>query len=144
MYQESSFRADALPPKDYVFFGLIPWGRVSSAYGFAQAKKGTWRDYQRATGNGGADRDDFADALDFMGWYISHTQSRNGVSKWDARSQYLNYHEGWGGYRRGSHQNKQWLLRVADKVQRRAERYGLQYRGCKEKLKLSWWERLLG
>jgi len=38
MYQESSFRHDALPPKDYVFFGLIPWGRVSSAYGYSQAK----------------------------------------------------------------------------------------------------------
>ena len=23
MYQESSFRSDALPPRDYVFFGLI-------------------------------------------------------------------------------------------------------------------------
>ena len=31
MYQESSFKAKARPPKDYFFFGLIPWGRVSSA-----------------------------------------------------------------------------------------------------------------
>jgi len=38
MYQESSFRHDALPPRDYVFFGLVPWGRVSSAYGYSQAR----------------------------------------------------------------------------------------------------------
>ncbi|HAQ47975.1 MAG TPA: hypothetical protein DCR37_02865, partial [Glaciecola sp.] len=42
MYQESSFKAQALPPKDYILFGLIPWGRVSSAYGFSQAKTMTW------------------------------------------------------------------------------------------------------
>ena len=59
MYQESSFRADAKPPKDTIFFGLIPWGRVSSAYGYSQAKTPTWEDYMRETGNSGADRDDF-------------------------------------------------------------------------------------
>ena len=37
MYQESSFRHDAQPPRDYLF-GFIPWGRVSSAYGYSQAK----------------------------------------------------------------------------------------------------------
>ncbi len=33
MYQESSFRHDALPPRDYFLFGFIPWGRGGSAYG---------------------------------------------------------------------------------------------------------------
>ena len=45
------------------------------------------------------DRDDFDDALDFMGWFISKTYKVNGISKWDAYAQYLNYHEGWGGSR---------------------------------------------
>jgi len=45
MYQESSFKAQAQPPKDYILFGLIPWGRVSSAYGYSQAKTMTWEDY---------------------------------------------------------------------------------------------------
>jgi len=76
MYQESSFKAQALPPKDYILFGLIPWGRVSSAYGFSQAKTMTWDDYIKATGNSGADRDDFADAIDFMGWFISQSHRR--------------------------------------------------------------------
>ena len=36
MYQESSFKHDAQPPRDYLL-GFIPWGRVSSAYGYSQA-----------------------------------------------------------------------------------------------------------
>ncbi len=92
MYQESSFRHDALPPR-YYFLGFIPWGRVSSAYGYAQAKDETWADYKKEAGGWGADRDDFADALDFMGWYMNKTYSVNRVSKWDAYAQYLNYHE---------------------------------------------------
>lgn len=79
MYQESSFKHDALPPR-YYFLGFIPWGRVSSAYGYAQAKDETWADYKREAGGWGASRDDFADALDFMGWYIQKSQRVNGVS----------------------------------------------------------------
>lgn len=107
MYQESSFKHDALPPR-YYFLGFIPWGRVSSAYGYAQAKDETWADYKREAGGWGASRDDFADALDFMGWYIQKSQRVNGVSKWDAYGQYLNYHEGWGGYRNRSYDHWFW------------------------------------
>ena len=116
MYQESSFKHDALPPR-YYFLGFIPWGRVSSAYGYAQAKDETWADYKREAGGWGASRDDFADALDFMGWYIQKSQRVNGVSKWDAYGQYLNYHEGWGGYRNRSYDAKPWLKNVSQKVQ---------------------------
>ncbi len=141
MYQESSFRADAKPPKHYIF-GLIPWGRVSSAYGYSQAKTPTWSDYIRETGNRGADRDDFADAIDFMGWFISKSQQVNGVSKWDAYAQYLNYHEGWGGYRRQTYQQKAWLKNVAHKVKKRASRYGAQLKTCEDELDRSWFMRL--
>src|SRR5690606_27716948 len=41
VYQESSFRHDAQPPRRYILW-VIPWGRVSSAYGYAQAKDETW------------------------------------------------------------------------------------------------------
>lgn len=142
MYQESSFRSDALPPRDYIFFGLIPWGRVSSAYGYSQAKTMTWRDYIRETGNSGADRDDFDDAIDFMGWFIAKTYKINGVSKWDAYAQYLNYHEGWGGYRKRSYNKKSWLKKVAKKVNSRAYRYAKQLKGCEEELNKSWFWRL--
>lgn len=133
MYQESSFRHNAQPPRRYLL-GFIPWGRVSTAYGYAQAKDETWADYKREAGSMFASRDNFGDALDFMGWYMDKTQRVNGTSKWDAYAQYLNYHEGWGGYRNGSHKRKAWLLRTAATVQSRAERFGAQYRSCEKSL----------
>lgn len=142
MYQESSFKAKARPPKDYYFFGLIPWGRISSAYGYSQAKTPTWADYKRETDNSWADRSDFDDAMDFMGWFISKTNKINGVSKWDAELQYLNYHEGWGGYRRGSYHKKPWLKVVAKKVKARSLRYASQLKTCEEDLSKGWFWRL--
>ncbi len=142
MYQESSFRSDALPPRDYIFFGLIPWGRISSAYGYSQAKTPTWSDYIRETGNRGADRDDFDDAIDFMGWFISKTYKINGISKWDAYTQYLNYHEGWGGYKRRTYDKKKWLVKVAKKVNERAYTYAKQLKTCESDLDKNWFQRL--
>lgn len=138
MYQESSFVDDARPPRDYILFGLIPWGRVSSAYGYSQAKTPTWADYVRETGNSGADRDDFEDAIDFMGWFIHKSQKINGVSKWDAYAQYLNYHEGWGGYKRKTYLKKQWLVKVAQKVKGRSLTYAKQLKSCEEDLEGGW------
>ena len=56
MYQESSFKQDAVPPR-YYFLGIIPWGRVSSAYGYAQVKDETWDDYKKDAGGWGSSRD---------------------------------------------------------------------------------------
>ncbi|WP_430929798.1 transglycosylase SLT domain-containing protein [Pseudoalteromonas phenolica] len=141
MYQESSFRHDAAPPMEY-FLGFIPTGRASSAYGYSQAKTPTWQDYIRETGNSGADRDDFEDAIDFMAWFVYKTHKVNGISKWDAYAQYLNYHEGWGGYKRGTYRKKKWLMSVANKVKHRAGRYGAQLKRCEAELDKSWFERL--
>ena len=137
MYQESSFKHDARPPMQY-FLWIIPIGRASSAYGYAQVKDETWEQYQDETDSGWADRDDFADAIDFMGWYTNKSQKLNGVSKWDAYNQYLNYHEGWGGFRRGSYRQKSWLLPVARKVEARSQRYAMQMHSCKDELSSSW------
>ncbi|GAB3294693.1 transglycosylase SLT domain-containing protein [Pseudidiomarina andamanensis] len=142
MYQESSFKHDAVPPRDYILW-IIPWGRVSSAYGYSQAKTATWDDYVRETGNSWSSRDDFEDAIDFMGWFISKSQTINGVSKWDAYAQYLNYHEGWGGYQRQTYRQKRWLMRTAERVKARASRYGAQLRQCEDELKRGWLWRLL-
>jgi hypothetical protein len=141
MYQESSFKADAKPPKDYLL-GFIPWGRVSTAYGYSQAKTLTWSDYIRESGNSGADRDDFEDAIDFMGWFIYKTQKINKVSKWDTKNQYLNYHEGWGGYRKKTYNKKAWLIGVAKKVDSRAKRYSSQLKSCEDDLNSGWLWRL--
>jgi hypothetical protein len=48
-YQESRFVGDARPPHVYRL-GIIPMGRMSSAYGYSQALDGTWAEYQRETG----------------------------------------------------------------------------------------------
>lgn len=143
MYQESSFKHNAKPPRDYILFGLIPWGRVSSAYGYSQAKTPTWQDYQRETGNSWASRESFDDAMDFMGWFISKTHTINGVSKWDAYAQYLNYHEGWGGYKRRTYDKKGWLKEVANKVKHRSTRYAGQLKTCEHEFQRSWFWRLL-
>ena len=129
IYQESKYRADARTPFRYVL-GVIPMGRQSSAYGYSQALDGTWDEYRRATGNRRAKRDKMRDASDFMGWYMTRSYERNGISLTDTRNQYLAYHEGHTGYSRGSHRDKSWLLRVADDVDQRAKMYNAQLAAC--------------
>ncbi len=135
--QESSFRDDAQPPRR-TLLGFIPWTRPSSAYGYAQAKDGTWDWYMEKTGNSGADRDDFDDAVDFVGWYTNMTQRMLGVSKWDSYNQYLAYHEGHGGFKRKSYASKGWLKSVARKVERNSDRYAGQLKGCRAELEAEW------
>ncbi len=130
MHQESRFVHDARPPHRYTL-GVIPRGRQSSALGYSQALDGTWDDYRDATRNRGARRTNIRDAADFMGWYMNHSVERLGIAPDDARNQYLAYHEGWGGYSRGSYRAKSWLLSVASRVDDRAERYESQLAGCR-------------
>jgi hypothetical protein len=132
MKQESTFRAKVRPKRPTFFF--IPLPRKSSAYGYAQAQNPAWNDYRKDTGNWSHDRDDFGDAINFIGWYTNKSNKRLGVSKWDAYQQYLAYHEGWGGYARGSFKKKPNLIKVANKVKRQAAVYGGQLKGCKSKL----------
>lgn len=145
IHQESKFDGGALPPRKYVLW-IIPWGRVSSSYGFSQAQTPVWSEYIKETSNSGAKRNNFADSIDFIGWYIDKTQRTNKVSKWDAYNQYLNYHEGMGGYRRKTYNSKPWLIGVAKKVQTRASNYGTQYRSCQESLMKpqGFWEWVFG
>lgn len=129
IHQESKFVGDARTPFRYAL-GIIPMGRQSSAYGYAQALDGTWDDYRRETGNRRAQRDRIDDATDFMGWYMNRTVEKNGVPLWDAQNQYLAYHEGHAGYSRGSHNQKAWLMRVAGEVGVRSELYRAQLAAC--------------
>ncbi|SFV87633.1 hypothetical protein MNB_SUP05-SYMBIONT-5-1148 [hydrothermal vent metagenome] len=129
IYQESHFESDAKPPRSSLF-GLIPWTRLSNAYGFAQAKTGTWKWYQKSTNNYDAVRDNFADAVDFVGWYINKSNKMSGISKSDTYNQYLAYHEGHGGFNRKTYRKKNWLIGVAKKVKRNAKRYQRQLQQC--------------
>ena len=142
MYQESRFIATAKPPRKKIF-GVIPGPRPSDSYGYSQAKESTWDWYQRSTGNYGADRDDFGDAIDFIGWYNNVSHKELGISKQDAFRLYLAYHEGHGGYRKQSYRSKDWLIDVARKVDRQAQQYNSQLQECGEELQprggFDWW-----
>lgn len=142
IYQESSFKARAKPPRKKILW-VIPGPRPASAYGYAQATKETWRAYQRSTGRGGADRNDFDDAVDFIGWYNDQSQRKNNIPKADAYNLYLAYHEGQGGYARNSYRNKQWLKDVARKVDSRASTYRTQLDKCEHRFKRGFFSRLL-
>ncbi|MBT8410203.1 MAG: lytic transglycosylase [Octadecabacter sp.] len=130
IYQESKFIADNRPPHQYAL-GVIPTGRQSSALGYSQALDGTWQEYQRAHGGRGSDRTDIGDAADFMGWYMSATVRENGIPLNDTYNQYLAYHDGRTGWRRGTYLAKPWLMRIAGEVRERAVMYDAQLRSCR-------------
>lgn len=131
IYQESKFHGDARTPFRYVL-GVIPMGRQSSAYGYAQALDATWREYKRDQGRPGARRNRFRDASDFMGWYFSLTAERNGVALNDTQNQYLAYHEGRTGFARRSYRRKPWLQRIAGELGVRANTYHDQLTACRK------------
>ncbi len=136
MHQESRFVSTAKPPRPKIL-GFIPGPRKSSAYGYSQAQTGTWKWYKKSTGHWGADRDDFQDAIDFVGWYNVQTRKQNGLSLSSAYGLYLAYHEGHGGYKRKTYEKKAWLKKVAKKVSKRRDIYARQLKNCEDKLSSS-------
>ncbi|MCA1776390.1 MAG: transglycosylase SLT domain-containing protein [Paracoccaceae bacterium] len=129
IYQESKFIGDNRPPHRYAL-GVIPVGRQSSALGYSQALDGTWAEYQRDVAGRRADRTDIHAAADFMGWYMTLTVAETGVPLNDTRNQYLAYHDGRSGYKRGTWRSKSWLIRVANEVHQRGVLYDQQLRAC--------------
>lgn len=139
MHQESRFVADAQPPRPWLL-GFIPWFRSSSAYGYAQAQDAAWQDYlNNKNSRWGADRDEFSDACDFIGWYCSISHQRLGISKWDTQKLYLAYHEGHGGYSRKTYLNKPWLIKVAKKVTKKSRQFQTQLANCTDEFESSNW-----
>jgi len=129
MWQESKFKSSARTPHKYAL-GVIPTGRQSSAFGYAQVLDGTWEEYQQITGRWRARRDNIYDAAQFMGWYMDQSNQVIGLPLNDTRNQYLAYHEGRTGYKRGTWRGKSWLINVANKLQDRAIMYHLQLQRC--------------
>jgi hypothetical protein len=136
--RESSFNAHARPARNRLF-GIIPGRRPSSAYGYAQALDSTWDWYREDTGRGGANRNNFSDAVDFVGWYASKSRELSGIRPDNAHDLYLAYHEGHGGYNRGSYRSKGWLMNVANDVASDARRYETQIEGCERRLSHRFW-----
>lgn len=133
MYQESRFQARARPPRGRILW-VIPGPRPSNAYGYSQALESTWAEYNDSAGRWRASRSDFGDSIDFIGWYNDRSRHRSGIAPGDAYRLYLAYHEGHGGYNRGSYRDKGWLRSVAGRVSERAVRYRSQLASCEESL----------
>ena len=70
IHQESKFDAQAVPPRTKLLW-VIPWNRPSTAYGYAQALRSTWAEYKRTSRGMWASREDFSDAVEFIGWYAN-------------------------------------------------------------------------
>ena len=122
---ESSFRGDARP--------LDRNGkRISSAYGYSQAIDGTWNIYQRENKKNLAKRTNFADAIDFVGWYGSKSlKGGEEVSPYDVNALYVFYHDGWGALPEdGSRELKSAVLDVAAKVYKKTLIYHRQLKTC--------------
>lgn len=138
IHQESGFVAKAQPPRTRILW-IIPGPRPSSAYGYSQAKDETWSWYQNNSGNSWSSRDDFDDAIDFVGWYNYQSGRLAKVKPGDTYHLYLAYHEGHGGFNRRTYAKKAWLTGVSHKVSARADRYRRQLDSCRKELESSWW-----
>ncbi len=141
IYQESSFRARAKPDRTRILW-ILPGPRLSSAFGYAQALDSTWDEYESRSGNSRASRANFADAIDFVSWYNANSRRISRIAGNDARNLYLAYHEGNGGYQRGTYREKRWLLDAAANVQANADRFTTQLNSCQRELDKNWFQRL--
>ena len=136
--QESSFDSKAATDREKIL-GFIPWKRPTIAKGYSQAIEGTWEQYQKETGQNRANRSNFDNSVDFIGWYLSKASSVK-IRSYEVDKLYLAYHEGYGGYKRRSYKDKDWLLDVAKKVKYNAVRYERQIKNCPLKERKSFWD----
>lgn len=118
---ESSFNGDAS-------------AKTSTAYGYAQALTGTFKEYKEDTNNLGANRGSFYDSTDFIGWYFNKSIKQIEHNPYDAASFYLAYHEGIGGYQKKSYLKKKWLMSKSKDVQYVADKYRGQINKCRLKI----------
>ena len=126
---ESNFRPTARTKRRY-FLGLIPSGRISSAYGYSQALDGTWKEYKKHTGKSYHRRSNFAHSTNFIGWYVDKSNRLLGISKNNAYLQYLAYHQGQAGFKTGAYKTKSSLLKVAIKTASNKKIFDRQLKKC--------------
>ena len=126
---ESNFRSTARTERKY-FLGLIPSGRISSAYGYSQALDGTWSEYKKRTGNRYHRRSNFAHSTNFIGWYVDKSSKLLGISKNNAYLHYLAYHQGQAGFKTGAYRTKSGLLKVAKKTAYNKKIFDRQLKKC--------------
>lgn len=128
IYHESGYVDDAKPPMRWFLF--IPYGRGSSAYGYPQAQDPVWEEYLAENGGFFTSRDDFKDSVDFVSWYMLKTRRINKIPLTNVYLQYINYHDGWGGYKKGLYKRNKKLQTIARNVEKTARNYATQLRRC--------------
>lgn len=139
VYYESSFRSHARPPRTRLW-GLIPWVRPTTAFGYAQALDPAWGEYLAANqGDWLTVRSDMKHALDFVGWYNRLSHQQLGIPYTAPRELYLAYHEGRSGYARRSFDQKPQLTTLASRVRSRAFRYDHQLKRCEAEFQCWRW-----
>ena len=112
------------------FLGFFPTGRLSSAFGYAQAIDSTWETYQEKSGNRFSSRTSFSDSVDFIGWYATETNRNLKLRKSDVYNQYLAYHQGHAGFKRGTYKQKPNLIKAAKRTENNAVKYNSQLKNC--------------
>ena len=131
IHQESRFDPHAVPK------GTKRANEEShqGAYGYAQAIKTTWDAFRKQTGNLDAERSNFKDATEFIGWYNDISHNQLGIDLRNTHDLYLAYHEGHGGFSQKTYRkpSNKWVVAVAKKVAKQSERYRKQFRGCNGK-----------
>ena len=130
IYRESSFRATVRPPRKKIL-GFIPGRRPSTSIGYSQAKDETWGDYISATKNRSASRTNFADSVDFVGWYLRRAVDHLGIAPSNAEALYVTYHVGLNGYQTGSWRNSTAIKSAAAKVKQQTQLYERQLPTCR-------------
>lgn len=127
IYHESGFKPYARPKRDKLL-GVIPW-QMKTSFGYGQIKDETWKWYQGHNPGWFQSRTNFSDTLHFIGWYyqLFLTKAQSDLIQ---RDFYLAYHEGLGGYSRGSYDGNEWLLNKANSVVLRAEMYNEALKDC--------------
>ena len=126
---ESNFKPTARTPRKYAF-GLIPNGRISSAYGYSQALDGTWKQYKKSTGNNYHRRSNFYHSTNFIGWYIDRSRKMLGIGKDNAYLHYIAYHQGQSGFKSGAYKKKKGLIAVAKKTAKNKRIFDKQHKNC--------------
>lgn len=129
IHKESSFRATARPPRKKIL-GFIPGRRLSTSYGYSQAKEETWGDYVNDTKNRTASRTNFADSIDFVGWYLGRAVKHLGIAPTNTEALYASYHVGFSGYRSGAWRNSPSIRNSIAIFQRQVQQFDRQLRTC--------------
>ena len=131
IHQESHFKPESRP-----MTSKSSQKYASSARGYSQALHKTWSHYLTANNKFYADPRNFADSVDFIGWYAHEAHRDLGINVANTRALYLAYHEGAGGYKSKGYLKHPWIQGVANKVHRQAEIYQAQLNRCNPSKKI--------